>query len=150
MKYTWKQCVTKVKKAIANKHPLYSQKTYINIKIGTTQMKVRCDCSGYVSACIELLRGKTFCTSSYGFSKDPSVQKIMESLGFKKIKFTSWEDCKKYDIVSQAGKHVEIFDHYDGENAYVYSNGSTKGIANVSFGKEGGSHKYDTIWRYAK
>lgn len=144
----WGKAVTTVKKAIAKKKYPYSQLAYTHILVGLKKLNVRHDCSGYVSAALQYIGAKGFITSSAGFSSNEDVAKKLRSLGFTKLKFTSWKDCKQFDIVSQSGAHVEIFDHYEGGIAYVYSNGSTNGLANQSYGKDGGKHHYDTVWRY--
>ena len=144
----WEIAVIKVKKAIAKKKYKYSQTAYTHILIGLKKLYVRHDCSGYVSAALQYLGIKGFITSSAGFSNNSNVAFILKNHNFTKLKFIGWEDCKKGDIISASGAHVEIFDHYSDGVAYVYSNGSTIGLANPSFGKDGGEHKYDTIWRY--
>ena len=147
---SWMDNVKATKKAIAAKRITYSQSSYVSIKVNGKTTLARKDCSGYVSAALYFqgVFGKAERTSSYGFSKDPNVARKLEKGGFKKLKFTGWNNLKEGDIISQAASHVEIFSHNRGSSHMVYSNGSTSGCRSAVPTKDGGRHKYDTVWRY--
>lgn len=144
----WMDIVKTVKAAIASQHPTYNQSGYITITINNQSERVRTDCSGYVSAC--LVYYGTFksgmMTSSYGFSKDSSIISTMQSAGFKKRSFTGWDNLQEGDIISAAGKHVEIFSHNEGTSHKVYSNGSTASMSSATPTSDGNLHTYDTVW----
>ena len=147
---SWMDNVKAAKKAIAAKKITYSQSSYVSITVNGKTTLARKDCSGYVSAALYFqgVFGKAERTSSYGFSKDPNVARKLEKGGFKKMKFTGWNNLKEGDIISQAASHVEIFSHNRGSAHMVYSNGSTSGCRSAVPTKDGGRHKYDTVWRY--
>lgn len=144
-KLNWMTCVKTVKAAIADKVSSYSQSNSHSYTINGKKIKIRDDCSGYVSGCLNLYGtfSNSFMTSSRGFISD--VDSKMKSGGFTKLKFTSWNDLKEGDIIARPG-HVEIFSHNKDGVHYVYSNGSTKGIKSKEPRKTGHS-SYSIVWR---
>ena len=145
---TWKEAYTKMKSAIASKNPTYSQSGYMDVVVDGKAFTVRRDCSGYVSAALELYGVFThnYRTNSTGFSHDKNVESLLTNAGFKKIKFTNWNSLVEGSIISDDYAHVEIFGYNDGTKHYVYSNGSTSTMRSSGVTKDGGKHNYDTVW----
>lgn len=145
---TWKEAYTKMKEAIANKKPTYSQSGYMDVIVDGKAFTVRRDCSGYVSAALELygVFSHNYRTNSTGFSHDSNVAKMLSDAGFKKVPFTSWNNIVEGSIISDDYAHVEIFGYNSNGSHYVYSNGSTTTMRNSGVTKDGGKHKYDTVW----
>lgn len=145
---TWKEAYTKMKEAIANKKPSYSQSGYMDVVVNGKSFTVRRDCSGYVSAALELLGvfSHNYRTNSTGFSHDKNVESLLTKAGFKKVAFTNWDNLVEGSIISDDYAHVEIFGYNSGKVHYVYSNGSTTTMRNPGVTKDGGKHKYDTVW----
>ena len=148
----WLDAVKSVKVAIAIKKPSYSQTSYLTITVNSVSEKLRKDCSGYVSSCLYYYGAvkKGYMTTSWGFSKSDEVKDLLEKAGFKKMKFTSWNNLKEGDIISQSNSHVEIFSHNLNGAHYVYSNGNTADMRSLVPTKDTGVHKYDTVWRLVK
>lgn len=145
---TWKEAYTKMKLAIAIKNPTYSQSGYMDVVVDGKTFTVRRDCSGYVSAALELygVFSHNYRTNSTGFSHDSNVAKLLSDAGFKKVPFTSWNNIVEGSIISDDYAHVEIFGYNSNGSHYVYSNGSTTTMRNSGVTKDGGKHKYDTVW----
>jgi len=148
----WMESVKMVKNKIARKNLSYSQSKYTTISYKGNEKSTRRDCSGYVSSCLYYygIVPKSFTTSSWGFSKSDDVAKLLIKGGFKKMKFTSWNNLKEGDIISQSHAHVEIFSHNAGSIHYVYSNGKTSDMNSSIPTPDSGKHKYDTVWRLEK
>lgn len=145
---TWKEAYTKMKEAIANKKPTYSQSGYMDVVVDGKSFTVRRDCSGYVSAALELFGvfSHNYRTNSTGFSHDKNVESLLVKSGFKKVPFTNWESLVEGTIISDDYAHVEIFGYNSKGSHYVYSNGSTTTMRNSGVTKDGGKHNYDTVW----
>lgn len=148
----WMESVKMVKDKIAKKRVSYSQSKYTTISYKGNDKSTRRDCSGYVSSCLYYygVVPKSFTTSSWGFSKSDDVEKLLVKGGFEKMKFTSWNNLKEGDIISQARSHVEVFSHNAGGIHYVYSNGKTSDMYSSIPTPDSGKHKYDTVWRLKK
>lgn len=145
-KMNWMTCVKTVKAAIASKVNSYSQSSSHTYNINGKTIKIRDDCSGYVSGVLNLYGAfsNSYMTSSRGFVSESGVASKLKAAGFQKLSF-SWDACKQGDIIARNG-HVEIFDHTKDGVHYVYSNGSTSGIKSTEPRKTG--HKsYSVIWR---
>ena len=139
----WMSIVKSVKALIAEQRPEYSQSNYITINYKGKSLRVRTDCSGYVGACLQLygaIPEGTNVTSSSLMS-----QRSISS-GFTYGGFPGWEGLKQGDIITRNG-HVEIFDHNEGNNHYVYSNGSTKTIRSAKATITGHPDGYSVVWR---
>lgn len=115
--------------------------------------KVRKDCSGYVSACLQLFGTfkKGFITNSSGFNGDASVASMLSNGGFKKFPY-SWNTVQPYDIIAYNG-HVEILAE-KGEHPKSWGWGSTHDCMNghacmpAGTGKKPKGTTYKTIWRH--
>ena len=144
----WMTCVKTVKAAIADKVSKYSQSHYTSITIGNKTVKARDDCSGFVSCVLNFYGAfsNSYMTNSSGFVSSSDVAKKLQAAGFKKRSFTGWDDLKQGDIIAQGGRHVEIFDHNEGNTHYVYSNGSTNGIKDPNPRKASNSHNFQVVW----
>ena len=118
--------------------------------IGTN---VRKDCSGFVSACLQLFGTfkKGFMTNSSGFNSDASVASMLTNGGFKKLPY-SWETVQPYDIIAYSG-HVEILAE-KGEHPKSWGWGSAHDCQGVHACMPAGTGKkpigstYKTIWRH--
>ena len=143
----WMSCVTAVKSAIAQKVSKYSQSHSTPITVNGKTVKVRDDCSGFVSGVLNFYGAfsNSYMTSSRGFVSDSGVAKKLQDAGFVKKSFTSWDDLVQGDIIALNG-HVEIFDHNSGGKHYVYSNGSTNGIKSTE-PRQSSRSSYTVVWR---
>lgn len=140
----WLSIVKAVKAAIAAQKPGYSQSNYITITIDGKSLKVRTDCSGFVSACLKyygVLKDSMNLTSG-NMLATTERNNPMYSTGFTRLK-CAWDlsNCQPGDILVRNG-HTEI---YAGSRK-VYNCGSDSsvnnpGTTNLSYGT------YDTIWR---
>ena len=114
---------------------------------------VRKDCSGFVSACLQLFGTfkKGFVTNSGGFNSDVSVASMLSNGGFKKLPY-SWETVQPYDIIAYNG-HVEILAQ-KGEHPKSWGWGNTHDCKNghacmpAGTGKKPIGSTYKTIWRH--
>ena len=114
---------------------------------------VRKDCSGFVSACLQLFGTfkKGFMTNSSGFNSDASVASMLTNGGFKKLPY-SWETVQPYDIIAYSG-HVEILAE-KGEHPKSWGWGSLHDCKNgracmpAGTGKKPIGSTYKTIWRH--
>lgn len=149
---TWAKSVETIGKWYeANIHN-YNQSRYTFCNL--TNTKVRHDCSGYVSACLQYFKAfnNGLTTSSAGFTSEEKIARILEKNGFRKIAY-SWDEVQPFDIVSH-GSHVEILASknrpikdwgwgscHDGinGNAGMPANADSKAYTN---------NKYKVIWRY--
>lgn len=139
----WMSIVKSVKALIAEQGPEYSQSNYITINYKGKSLRVRTDCSGYVGACLQLygaIPEGTNVTSSSLMGQNAI------SSGFTYGGFPGWEGLKQGDIITRNG-HVEIFDRNEGNNHYVYSNGSTNTIRSSKSTITGHPDGYDVVWR---
>ena len=137
---SWLDACAKVKAAIAANKPGYSQTIRIKINVDGTEMTVRPDCSGYVSACISYYTGKDFLTYTGAMlSKDAAISKY----GFTRIPWTSWQSCQPGDIVVRNG-HTCIFAGPTGTNN-VWNCGSDSSVNNPGMTQD--HSKYTYIWR---
>ncbi len=126
----------------------YYQSGNIEIEFNGKKYTVRRDCSGYVSAAVQLYQGSTDfgMPASSGFSGDSSIASKLESLGFKKASWNGYESLTQGDIMSSSGQHVQIMDSMDGSSCKVYSNGSGKSVLNPESENCNTSTTYDTVW----
>lgn len=103
---SWAQAVQTMGKWYEENIHRYSH-NYVSCNI-LNGSKVREDCSGYVSACLQLF-GKFklgYNPRSKEFAYGTNVAKILTEGGFTKLEY-SWEIVQPYDIISYDG-HVEI------------------------------------------
>lgn len=147
----WSKAVATMGKWYEKNVPEYSQsKTSLCPLIGTN---VRWDCSGYVSACLQLFGTfkKGFITNSSGFNGDASVASMLSNGGFKKLPY-SWETVQPYDIIAYNG-HVEILAE-KGEHPKSWGWGSVHNCKDgnacmpARTGKKPKGTTYKTIWRH--
>ena len=143
MAIPWMQAVTSVKAAIAAQKPGYSQSNYITISINNHNIKVRTDCSGYVSACLNAYGVLSTILSSRNFASQTDAS--MASTGFTPMAWPGWDQLITGDIIAIDG-HVEIFSRNVAGTHYVYNCGSNESTNDPGETKTGHS-SYTTVWR---
>lgn len=144
----WIGCVRSTHKAMSvegRKHGYkYSQGATHNIKVGGKTYNVRWDCSGFVSACLQVygVKPKGWTTNSSGFvSTAANISK------FKHMNWPGWDKLQEGDIIACDG-HVEIFAYNKNGLHYVYNAGSTSAINATKPTVTGhGRQGYTAIWR---
>lgn len=136
----WISIVRSVKAAIASQIGHYSQNEKHNISVNGTTISVRPDCSGFVSACLQLygVTNKMFNSSAL------TASTALEGTGFTYRPWSSWNDLSEGDIIAKNG-HVEIFCRNDGNKHYVYNVGSNNS-AGVSSETSSNKSSYTTVW----
>ena len=139
----WLGTVIAVKQAIAAQRPGYSQSRSIDITLNGVTKKVRTDCSGFVSACLQFYGINIPTQTSVTFTSSNLTQLI--DAGFVKMPFTSWESLVPGDIISRNG-HVEIFARIENGRHYVYNCGSDSSVNNPDATISARS-SYTTVWR---
>lgn len=143
----WIGCVRSVHKAMsalgrANGYQ-YDQSAYHTIKVDGSEYKVRWDCSGYVSCCLQVygVKSKGWVTNSTGFaSSSCNIDK------FKYMSWPGWDNLQEGDIIARSG-HVEIFAYNKNGQHYVYNAGSTNAINATSPTGTGHPQGYTGVWR---
>lgn len=143
MAIPWMQAVTSVKAAIAAQKPGYSQSNYITISVDNHNIKVRTDCSGYVSACLNAYGVLSTILSSRNFASQTDAS--MASTGFTPMAWPGWDQLITGDIIAIDG-HVEIFSRNVAGTHYVYNCGSNESTNDPGETKTGHS-SYTTVWR---
>lgn len=150
---SWAKAVQSMGKWYETNVHEYNQKGWSNCALlnGT---KVRHDCSGYVSACLQYFGAfkNGFVTSSSGFNQGADIYDILKSKGFTKLDY-SWNVVQPYDIIAYNG-HVEILAEkgekpkswgwgacHDGKNGHSGMPAST--------GPKPKGDEYKSIWRYS-
>ena len=144
----WIGCVRSVHKAMSaagRKNNYQYNKSGIchTIKVGGKEYSVRWDCSGYVSACLQVygVKKKGWTTDSGGFaSKNCNIDK------FKWMSWPGWDKLQEGDIMARNG-HVEIFAYNKDGAHYVYNAGSTDAINATKPTHTGHKNGYTAIWR---
>jgi hypothetical protein len=145
----WLSIVKAVKQAIAAQKPGYSNPSspfYIDITIGGKTIKVRPDCSGFVSACL-----KYFGVLDEGInlnSRDITDRNnsTMKKTGFTPMAWPGWEALQPGDIMALNG-HTEIFAFNDGNRHRVYNCGSDSSVNNPGDTGTAKTNGYTTVWR---
>ena len=101
----------------------YNQEAYHNIKVDNETYNVRWDCSGFVSACLQVYGSfkKGHTTNSTGFV---GMKKLS---GFTPMNWCGWDKLQEGDIIARKG-HVEIFAYNKKGKHFVYNAGSTNAI----------------------
>lgn len=125
---------------IANNYE-YSSASH-NIKVDGTTYSVRWDCSGFVSACLQVygVKPKGWTTNASGFaSKAANLDK------FTFMAWPGWDNLQEGDIMARDG-HTEIFAWNKGGKHYVYNAGSTKAIKATS-PTSSSKDSYSAVWR---
>ena len=150
---TWAKAVQSMGKWYESNIHNYNQSQYTSCPLLGGQ-KVRHDCSGFVSACLQYFGAfkKGFLTTSKGFVGDSSVSNMLTNGGFRQLKF-SWDKAQEYDIVALNG-HVEILASkaspikdwgwgtcHDGRNGH-------QGMPANAISDRYIKNKYLKIWRY--
>jgi hypothetical protein len=150
---TWAKAVQSMGKWYESNIHNYNQGQYTSCSLLGGQ-KVRHDCSGFVSACLQYFGAfkKGFLTNSSGFVGDSSVSNMLTNGGFRQLEF-SWDKAQEYDIVALKG-HVEILASkgspikdwgwgscHDGRNGH-------QGMPANADSKRYTNNKYLKIWRY--
>lgn len=143
----WIGCVRSVHKAMSAlgraKGYQYDQSAYHTIKVDGSEYKVRWDCSGYVSCCLQVygVKSKGWVTNSTGFaSSSCNIDK------FKYMSWPGWDNLQEGDIIARSG-HVEIFAYNKNGQHYVYNAGSTNAINATSPTGTGHPQGYTGVWR---
>lgn len=92
---------------VANIHEYSQSKTvYCNL----IDKDVRCDCSGFVGACLwkyGALQDVNWSFGSSAYTSGDDVKDKLKDAGFEKMPF-SWDTVKPFDIIAYTG-HVEIY-----------------------------------------
>ena len=113
--------------------------------------KVRADCSGFTTACLWLygaLLDIAWPPASGAYTNDSNIGAKLQTAGFAKMQFASWDTVMAYDIICFDG-HVEIYNgNIDGKHSSwawgschdTASGGLPCHTAHVARG-------YDVIWR---
>lgn len=141
----WISVVKSVKAAIAAKKPGYSQTNYITITIDGKSLKVRTDCSGFVSACLKyfgVLNDNVNLTSTLLIDKSNTS---MKATGFTPMSWSGWDSLQEGDIIAKQG-HTEIFAYNKGDKHYVYNCGSDSSV-NTPEATRNAYPSYNTVWR---
>ncbi len=140
----WINIVAEVKRQIAASKAGYSNTGSVTVTIGGKSIRVRTDCSGLVSACLQFYgvmdKGQTLNSDSIADMNNS----IMRRTGFTPKKFTSWKDLSKGDIVARHG-HTEIFAAIVDGKKYVYNVGSTPS-ANDPYATPPLDQDHETVW----
>lgn len=140
----WINIVAEVKRQIAASKAGYSNTGAVTVTIGGKSIRVRTDCSGLVSACLQFYgvmdKGQTLSSDSIADMNNS----IMRRTGFTPRKFTSWKDLSKGDIVARHG-HTEIFAAIVDGKKYVYNVGSTSS-ANDPYATPPLDQDHETVW----
>ncbi len=140
----WINIVAEVKRQIAASKAGYSNTGSVTVTIGSKSIRVRTDCSGLVSACLQFYgvmdKGQTLNSDSIADMNNS----IMRRTGFTPRKFTSWKDLNKGDIVARHG-HTEIFAAIVDGKKYVYNVGSTSS-ANDPYATPPLDQDHETVW----
>ena len=148
----WMNVCMTVKTLIAQLQPQYDQSAWVWIEVNGQKYHVRTDCSGYVSACLQVY-GST--TGTYGTAALISDQKFP---GFTYLPWPGWENLKQGDILVRRFKtkdkngntcdagHTEVFYANSNGQHLVLSNGSTAGIQAV-YPRHDNVAAYDVIYR---
>ena len=148
----WMNVCLTVKTLIAQTQSQYNQSGWIWIEVNGQKYHVRTDCSGYVSACLQVY-GST--TGTYGTGALISDQHFP---GFVYMRFPGWNNLQQGDILvrrftgtdsngsSYSGGHTEIFYGNSGGQHLVFSNGSTAGIQSI-YPRNDPVAAYDIIYR---
>ena len=146
----WLSIVAAAKKSFGSQQPgYYTHNGGKNISItvdGKTINNVRTDCSGFVSACVELYTGNSAFHNASSSAYTSSF-KALQDAGFGYIPFPGWDKLKPGDILCQPGSHVEI---YAGKIKGVdssYNAGSTTSCNNPGPTPSSKSHNYSHIYR---
>ena len=139
----WLSVVAAVKKAIGVQQKGYSQSGYIDFTVDGKTYNTRRDCSGFVSACLNVYTGEKHLTSSRGFASDANIASWLTKYGFSKMNWSGWENTKAGDILVIPG-HVEI-SAQDGVKK-VYNCGSDSSCNNPGI-TDGSKSAYTYIWR---
>lgn len=148
----WRNAVEKMGKWYEKNIHSYSQTSFTPCPL-LNGVKVRHDCSGYVSACLQyygVIKNNAIYNSTM-YTNDSGVSDLLTSSKFSKLTY-SWDDVKPYDIISYSG-HVEILAE-KGDKPKSWGWGS----CHDGFGKNptmpaptGNKPKgktYKVIWRY--
>ena len=144
----WLNVVKTVKAKVAEQHPTYHNPNPVSITINAygKDLRVRCDCSGLVSAYLVVYGVAPEGTSlTSGAFADPN-NATMKSTGFQSAAWSGWENLQPGDIIARNG-HVEVFARNDGSSHKVYNGGSTDSLGNPGETYTGHKEGYTTIWR---
>jgi hypothetical protein len=148
---TWAKSVETMGKWYESNIHNYSQGQFTLCPL--TNSRVRHDCSGYVSACLQYFgafkRGQI--TNSGGFTSDGNIAKILQSAGFRKMDY-SYTTAEPFDIITYDG-HVEILAS-KGEHPKSWGWGNVHDCKNghacmpAGTGNKPKGSTYKVIWRY--
>lgn len=143
----WIAVVKEVKQKMANKQIGYSQTNSTDITIGDKTIKMRTDCSGFVSTCLKfygVLDEKTTLDSSAFADVNNSA---MKGTGFISKGWPGWDYLNEGDIIAENG-HVEIFAYNKDGKHYVYNVGwhTSANTPGATESKKKGDEKYTVVW----
>ena len=138
---TWISTIKAVKKAFAKAGFGYKLGGSGTIKINGKSKRVRTDCSGFVTACLQVYGVKVGSLTSNSFLGSINA---LSKAGFKKMKWKGWGSLKKGDIIAKSG-HVEIFSDNKGGSHHVWNFGSPKSA--YKQGTTSDNRSYTVVWR---
>lgn len=140
----WIGIVKAVKSAIAAQQVGYSQSNYITITVSGESLKVRTDCSGFVSACCYFYGANIGMVDSRAFTGSLSA---LTSTGFTRMSFPGWDNLLPGDIMAKNG-HVEIYAGKINGQHKSWNCGSTESCNNPNpTSSTNQSTGYTTVWR---
>lgn len=138
----WIAVIKDVKAQIASYKKGYSYGgNPLKITSNGVTVRMRTDCSGFVSICISCYSGKPITLTSGSLVNGADISK----LGFTKMAWPGWDKLQAGDIIARSG-HTEIFSHNDGSRHMVWNCGSNN--SNNSPNQTSSSKpSYTTVWR---
>lgn len=141
----WLSVAAAVKKALADMHVGYSQHNWVTLDIDGIKQKMRTDCSGYVTACLQYY-GVLSTTSYMATSAMGANSSLMNGTGFIHSYWTGIENLLPGDIMVTPGSHTEIFVGMIDGKPMVYNVGedSTANNPNPTMMT---MKSYQSIWR---
>ena len=142
----WISIVKAVKKAIAAQSPGYNQSGSVTISVDGKSLKVRTDCSGFVSACLKYFGVLDEGTNLSSRDITDTNNTTMKGTGFTPGSWPGWDSLQEGDILALNG-HTEIFAYNDGDKHYVYNCGSNSSVNNPNATYTAHKEGYSTIWR---
>lgn len=144
----WSDAVQQTGQWYAQNVNEYGQSKFVDCPLDNAG-RVRCDCSGFVSACMRVAglarQNECFRSGDFASENGPLAQRLKKA-GFKPIKFET-KLLRPFDIIAKEG-HVEIFDSFN-ENGkpLVWAWGRNHNIENGGLPTAMSKQAYTLMWR---